>query len=78
MVIKQLIEEIDKLPPADLEAVYRHVAMRRQKAYWLVGGETFQSLKTVLASVHEQAAEYSDEEIDAAIDEALAHVRRDR
>lgn len=78
MVIKQLIEEIDKLPPDDLEAVYRHVAMRRQKAYWLVGGETFQPLKTILASVHEQAADLSDDEIDAAIDEALANVRRER
>jgi hypothetical protein len=47
-------------------------------AWWVVPPENLARIKEILRPVHEDAAHLTDEEIDTAIDEALAEVRRER
>ena len=53
---------------------YKHVMLRRSARYWLISGENLKAIETIMRPVHEQAAQMTDEEINAAIDEALDEV----
>ena len=76
--LSQILTEIDALEPEDLEAVYRHVVKKRHPRYWLVPGEQILRIKEIMAPVHEEAANMTEEEINAVIDEAIEEVRRER
>ncbi len=76
--LQTLLTEIDELPPEELETVYRHIVQRRHASYWLVPGENLKAIQEMMRPVYEQTAQMTDEEINAAIDEALDEVRRER
>lgn len=76
--IETLLSEIDSLSPDELEQVYRHVVLRRQPSYWLIPGENLKAMQEIMRQVYDQTAHMRDEEINAAIDEALHEVRRER
>ena len=76
--LSQILTEIDALSPDDLEAVYQHVVRKRPARYWLIPGEHFRRIHEIMAPVHAEAANMTDEEINAVIDEAIEEVRRER
>jgi hypothetical protein len=76
--LQTLLTTIDKLPPEELEEVYRHIVQRRQPSYWLIPGENLKAIQDIMRPVYEQSAHLTDEEIDAAIDDALSEVRSER
>jgi hypothetical protein len=55
--------------------LYHHIQARR-RAWWLVPERNIAKLEVDLHAVHAEAATMTEEEIDAAIDEAIAEVRR--
>jgi hypothetical protein len=73
--LSHILSEIDALPPDELEAVYQHVSRKRPAKYWLVPGEHFRRIHEIMAPVHAEAASMTEEEINAAIDEAIEEVR---
>ena len=71
--LQNLLTTIDELSPDELEEVYRHVVQRRQPSYWLIPGENLKAIQDIMRPVYDQNAAMSDEEINTAIDDALAN-----
>ncbi len=76
--LQTLLAEIDELSAEELDEVYRHIVQQRLPKYWLIPGENLQTIQTIMGPIHAQNPHLSDEEIDAAIDEALDEVRHER
>lgn len=78
--LQGLFSQIDSLSPQDFEQLYRymHKQRRTQRVWWVVPPENLAEIEKLLRPVHEQAAEMTEEEINALIDEAIAEVRRER
>ena len=76
--LEHLLTEIDELSAEELETVYRHIVQRRQVSYWLIPGERLKAIQEIMQPVYEQSAHLTDEEINAAIDEALDEVRSEQ
>jgi hypothetical protein len=70
-----VLEGVDRLSPEDLETLYRHVVQRRHASYWLVPGEHLKRIPEVMQPVYEQTDHMNEDEINAAIDDALNEVR---
>ena len=78
--LQLLFQEIDKLPPEDFERLYRYVLQRRRAltTWGIVPPENLRKIQEVMRPVQEQAAKFSEDEINADIDRAIAEVRRER
>ena len=75
--LESILTAIDKLSPDDQAHVADHLYRLRHQG-WIVPRENINKLKEVLRPVHEEAATMTEEEINAAIDEAIAEVRNER
>ena len=76
--LETVIKAVDELSQDDLDKLYRHLIERRQANWWIVSPENIGQIDEVMRSVHEQADQMTEEEINQAIDQAIAGVRRDR
>jgi hypothetical protein len=76
--LQQLFQVIDHLQPDELEQVRRYVEERRRTTWWIVPPENLEQIDAIMRPVQEEAALMSEEEINAAIDEALTEIRRER
>ncbi len=68
----------DELSPEDSDALNQHIVQRRHAAYWLVPGENLKKIQEIMKPGYDQSESMSEAEIYAAIDEAIAEVRRER
>jgi hypothetical protein len=76
--LQSVMNAVDELSQDDLETLYRHIVERRLASWWIVPSENIAKIEEVLQPVHEEAAEMTEEEINATIDQAIAEVRRER
>jgi len=76
--LQALKSAIDELSTDELNEIYNHLVQRREPSYWLVPGENLAEILENMRSVHEAAADLTEQEINDVIDEALDEVRRDR
>ena len=76
--LQQLFQVIDHLQPDELEQVSRYVEQRRRTTWWVVPPEHVRRIDEIMRPVQEEAAQMTEDEINAVIDEALAEVRRER
>jgi 7,8-dihydro-6-hydroxymethylpterin-pyrophosphokinase len=76
--IQALKSAIDELSPRELDEMYKYIEQRRQRTWWVVPHENLKQIQEVMRPVHEEAAQMTEEEINAAIDEAIDEVRRER
>ncbi len=76
--LQQLFQVIDHLQPDELEQVRLYVEERRRTTWWEVSPENLEQIDAIMRPVQEEAARMSEDEINAAIDEALTEVRRER
>ena len=76
--LQALIAQIDALPSEDFKTVLRHMHAR-QMVYWKIDGEQLREIQEIMQPAYEEiaASGITDEEIDSAIDDAIAEVRRD-
>jgi len=72
--LQAAIEAVDQLSSADLQRLQEHIQQCRHQG-WIIPAENIAKMEQALHPVHEEAALMTDEEIDAAIDEAIAEVR---
>lgn len=75
-VLEKLYHLVDQLPREDLEELNRYIQQRRMTTVWAVAPEDIKALEDIMRPTHELAAQMSDEEINAVLDEALSEVRR--
>jgi glutamyl-tRNA reductase len=78
--LQGLFEQIDRLSAEDFERLYRYVQRHRrsQLSWWIVPPESLERIDEIMRPVQEEAAEMPEEEVNAAIDQAIAEVRRER
>jgi hypothetical protein len=76
--LQTVIKAVDELSPEELDELYRHIVERRQADWWIVSPDNIARIEEVLRSVHEEAAEMTEAEINAVIDQAIAEVRHER
>jgi hypothetical protein len=76
--LQALKAAVDELSTSELEDLYRHIEERRRRTWWIVPAENLAKIDEIMRAVHEEAAQMSEDEVNEAIDEALAEVRRDR
>ena len=76
--LQALKTAIDELSADELNEIYNHLVQRRQPSYWLIPSEKLSEILEVMRPVQEAAADMTEEEINAVIDEALVEVRRER
>lgn len=74
-----LFQTVDKLNRDDLNRLYAYIVQRRRiMKWWVVPQENIARLEEIMRPIHEEAAMMSDDEINAAIDEAIAGARREQ
>ncbi len=76
--LQAIIAATDELSSEELDTLYQHIMQRRHATYWLVPGENLKKIQEISVPVYEQTNTMSEAEINAAIDETIAEVRRDR
>jgi hypothetical protein len=76
--LQQLKSAIDELSRDELNEIYNHLVQRRQPTYWLVPSENLSEILEIMRPLHDATEDMTEEEINAAIDEALEEVRRER
>ncbi len=76
--LQTVLKAVDELSQDELDELYRHIVDRRQADWWIVAPDNIARIEDVLRPVHEEAARMTEEEINAAIDEAIAEVRHER
>lgn len=76
--LQSVIKAVDELSQDELDKLYVHVLERREAHWWIVPPENIARIEEVLRDVHEEAAHLGEDEINRAIDQAIAEVRRER
>jgi len=77
--LQGLYRAIDELPPDELEQLRDYIEQRYRKVKWsVVPPENLDEIAKVMRPVRDDAAVMSGDEVNAAIDEALTEVRRER
>lgn len=76
--LQTLFHYVDELTPAELNELHRYVEKRRQQIWWVVSPEKLAEIDELMRPVQEEAAQMSEAEVNAVIDEAIAEVRRER
>lgn len=80
MDLQGLFNAVDSLPPEDYFRLWKHMQARNRSmfAWWVVPPEHLAEIQEIMRSIADRAAaEMSEEQINAVIDEALAEVRGD-
>jgi hypothetical protein len=75
--ISALLQTIDRLNAEEFAQLYDHMRQRSRVTWWIISPDRLRELETVLQPIHEEAAHMSEDEINEAIDAAIAEVRRD-
>ena len=76
--LQTLIQSVDELTPAELNELHRYIEKRRQQIWWVISSEKLAEIDELMRPVQKEAAEMPEAEVNAAIDEAIAEVRRER
>lgn len=70
--MERLLQEIDKLSPAELDSVYRYVVQRRQMT-----AKSTQTNPAITLPAYQQTSQMSDREIESLISEELSEANPD-
>ncbi|MBZ0315490.1 MAG: hypothetical protein K8L91_03660 [Anaerolineae bacterium] len=70
--MERLLQEIDKLSPAELDTVYRYIVQRRQMA-----AKATQTNPAITLPAYQQTSQMSDREIESLISEELSEANPD-
>lgn len=76
--LQTLYAAIDELDPQDFLRLRQYVEQRAHTAIWVLTSEQIQAIDEIMRPVQEEAATMTEDEINTAIDEALAEVRNER
>lgn len=76
--LEMLLRAVDELSPAELNQLHDYVEQRRRTTWWIVSSENLAQIDKAMRPVQAEAATMTEEEINAAIDEAIFEVRRER
>jgi hypothetical protein len=77
--LQELFRTIDSLSNEEFDQLRAYVEKRnRIVKWWIVPPENIERIFEIMRPVQEEAAQMSEEEVNAAIDEAIAEVRRER
>jgi len=76
--LQTLYAEIDRLKPHDLIRLQAYIEERAQSVVYLLSSDHLKAIDEAVRPIQDEAANMTEEEINAAIDEAIAEVRHER
>jgi len=77
--MENVFKLLETLNPDELLQVQNYINKRNETLrVWAVNPQAIEALESTFAPIRKQAESLSDDEIDAAIDEALDEVRREQ
>ncbi len=78
-IVESIIQQIDALPAQYVEKIFQHIEGSRA-VYWRVPSEALTEIREIMQPAYDEieAEGITDEEIDTAIDEAIAEVRSEQ
>ena len=76
--LQTLIHSVDELTPAELNVLHQYIEKRRQQIWWVISPEKLAEIDELMRPVQAEAAQMAEADVNAAIDEAIAEVRRER
>jgi len=76
--LQTLFRAIDELSREEFNELEHYIEQRRRQTWWVVPPENLVQIAEVMRPVREAADQMSEDEINAAIDEAITEVRRER
>jgi len=75
--MQMLFRTIDALSPEERQQLKEYIDERDRTTWWIIPSENLAEIREIMRPVHEDAAKMTEGEVNAAIDEALAEVRRE-
>lgn len=75
--LQMVIRAIDELSQDELDKLYIHILERRQADWWIVPPENIAEIEEIMHDVHAEADQMTEDEINQAIDQAIAESRRE-
>lgn len=76
--LQDVFRVIDRLSHDELNQVRNYIEQRRRTTWWVVPPENLQRIAEIMRPLQDDAAQMSEDEINAIFDEALDEVRRER
>jgi hypothetical protein len=76
--MQMLFRTIDELSLDERHQLKEYLEERERTTWWVVPPENIAKMAEVMRPVQEDTAKMTEEEVNAAIDEALAEVRNER
>lgn len=77
--LQELFHTVDQLSTDEFKQLYDYMTQRRRVLkWWIVPPENIEKIFEALRPMQEDAAKMTEEEVNAAIDAAIAEVRRER
>jgi hypothetical protein len=73
--LEMLFRAVDDLSPDELNLLHDYIEQRRRVTWWVVPPENLEKVAEIMRPVQEDAAQMSEKEVSAVIDEAIAEVR---
>ncbi|MBL8166444.1 MAG: hypothetical protein JNJ61_30960 [Anaerolineae bacterium] len=76
--METLFRTIDELSPKELNDLFTYVQQRLKKvAWWGISPQKLARIDALMGPIQEEAAQMTDDDINAVIDEAIAEARRE-
>jgi len=76
--MEMLFRAVDELTTDEVNQLSDYIEKRRRVTWWVVPPENLEKVAEIMRPVQEDAAQMSENEINALIEEAIAEVRRER
>lgn len=76
--LQTLFQAVDELSVQELNQLHKYVEQRRKVTWWVVPPDNLAKIDEIMRPIQEEAAQMSEDEINAVIDESIAEVRRER
>lgn len=75
--MEMVFKAVTQMSAEEVEKLKEFIEQREKVMWWVVPPENLQKFKEIMRPMQEDAANMTEEEVTAVIDEAIAEVRRE-
>ncbi len=76
--MEMVFKAIDQMTREEIHQLTAYIEQQKKIRWWVIPPENLEKIAEIMRPVQEDAADMTDEEITAIIDEAIAEVRSER
>jgi len=76
--MEMVFKAIDQMTREEIHQLTAYIEQQKKIRWWIIPPENLEKIAEIMRPVQEDAADMTDEEITAIIDEAIAEIRSER